>query len=129
METNLPEKQNIKSESPSSLMVGINNFFKAKLATQVTTLEDMVDAHMIEQISSSGNNEDIKHINFHIELVNNEFIIKPHNFFTYLLSEGIYVPNNELGDSFIYKTGDGIYKMEIIENEQKFTFIPKKYLS
>jgi hypothetical protein len=130
MSKNILERYYLKDEEkPQKLIESLNNFFQAKLASQVNSIEEMIDAHMSEYISNNGYIEDLQHISFHIELENNKFILKPHNFFTYLLSEGIYVPYKLLGENFIYRTNEGMYKMEKNNNEYTFSFIPNKYLA
>lgn len=130
MSDNVPERYYFKDdEKPQKLISSINNFFRAKLTSQVTALEEMIDAHMSEYVSTNGYTEDLNNISFHIELENHEFILKPHNFFTYLLSEGVYVPCKLLGDNFIYRTHEGMYKMEKSDNDITFSFIPNKFLA
>lgn len=112
----------------SAFLSSVNNFFKAKLMSQVTTIEEILEAHMHEYAVSCGcSDEDAESIEFHLELINHEFKFVPHNFFTYLLSEGIYVPLSELGENFIYRTGEGMYKFEADKNFG--CFIPVKNLA
>lgn len=117
------------SRKPSDFLNQVNDFFQSKLMTQVQALEEMMDAHMAEFIVKNGDSSDADSVSFHIELSGNSFKLMPHNFFTYLLSEGIYVPLRILGDSFAYRTEAGLYKFEKDSNDCPYgCFIPIKNL-
>jgi hypothetical protein len=114
------------SFKPTDFLSEVNKFFKAKLGSQVVTIEEMFQSHMDAFVEASGKETDIEHIEFHMELKEFEFIFYPHNFFTYLLSEGIYIAPEELGENFVYRTKDGIYKFE--KEKLKGFFIPQRLL-
>lgn len=115
------------SIKPSIFLSEVNKFFKAKLGSQVVTIEEMFHSHMDAFVEDYGKESDMDLIEFHMELSEFEFKFFPHNFFTYLLSEGIYVPPEELGENFIHRTQDGIYKYE--KEKLMGYFIPHHFLA
>lgn len=114
------------NNKPADFLRQVNKFFYAKLASQVSTIEEMLYAHMEDFVLANGTEEDLKEIQFHMELEQHEFRFKPHNLFTYLLSEGIFVSPGELGINFLYRNADGIYKFDA--DQLKGYFISQKLI-
>jgi hypothetical protein len=66
---------------------------------------------------------EIKNLSFNIEIIGRSFKIVPHNFFTYLVSEGIVVPYSTVENARRYRTSDGEYIYNPLSKEG--VFIPE----
>lgn len=90
---------------PREILDYLERSLEASILKQVDNIEHLLETAFEESV----NPEERKHINFAIEVHGRSFVIRPYNLFTFILSEGDYVPYEKVQHVNRYENWRGTY--------------------
>jgi hypothetical protein len=98
-----------KFVKPIEFLSMMDRALEESLLKHVDSIQDIIQDMLINYVQSNGAHEDTKHIQFSIEVTGRNFSIKPHNLYTFILSDGICVPYSSIHGINRYITDTGTY--------------------
>lgn len=104
-----------KTGTLKDFLTFLNQSYQEAAVFQISQIQNLIHAQLENFISFQSESarksikEIAKHINFHIELQNNKFVILPHNLFTLILVNGEYVDPKVVEPLGRYVTTDYTY--------------------
>ncbi len=108
------EEKSIIPLAPKGILSSIQQHLEHSLITYTNDIEHILFKRMESMCKTDL---DIQSISFNIEIEGREFKLKCHNFFTYLLSEGIYIPSQEAWATRRFVTTSGEYIFDTLKLE------------
>lgn len=102
---------------PIDILTMMDKALEESLLKHVDSVQEIIHDMLVNYVKNTGSHEDTQHIQFSIEVIGRNFKIKPHNLYTFILSDGICIPYAAVKDRNRYVVGSGTYVYDHLNKE------------
>lgn len=100
---------------PNAILQQLDNLLTQSIAASLNQVEELIMDQLERLAIENDPRADLTEISFSVEVIEHKFKFIPNNFYTFLLSEGVYVPYDKVKDRKYIQYKGNEYYFNILE--------------